>query len=430
MKKLLPFLAGALFVTLQACQTPGCTDPAACNYDPNATVNNNSCDYSCYNNCTGGPIVVSGHITSNETWSPPCMYYLDGIVVVDPGVTLIIEPGTIVKGMQGFNPGSSLVITQGAKIIADGTASEPIIFTSELDNIASGQITGTNLTKDDYGLWGGIIVLGNAPVSDATTDTYGTIEGTSFTYGGNSISDDSGILNYVSIRHGGSLIGAGNELNGLTLGGVGSGTQISNIEVISNIDDGIEIFGGTVNLNNIIIGFQGDDGIDIDQNYAGTVDNFIIRNSMQSDECLEFDGPEGTTNTTGYFTVLNGTCIPASASSYNTLDLKSRAQGTITNLNLGASSNAKIKVRASYQNCSTPEPDAFMNLTGSTPTLFINNVEHAGAYVYTASVMGQINCPVPTADQSAVQNAVPSSAATGASLSNINWTWMHANGWL
>ncbi len=429
MQRFFLFAISSILLLFQSCQTPGCTDPTACNYDPNATVNNNSCDYSCFNNCTGGPITVSGHITTNETWSPPCVYYLDGEVVVDPGVTLTIEPGTLIKGMQGTGANIAiLIVEKGAKIYANGTAAEPIIFTSELDNIATGQLTGTNLNETDVNLWGGVAILGNAPVSDYTNDTYGLLFGSSHSYGGNVPNDNSGSLNYVSIRHGGAMIAPGNEINALTLGGVGSGTTINNIELAVNMDDGIEIFGGTVSITNLISGFHGDDGIDIDQNYAGTISNFIVFNGANSDEHIEVDGPEGLTNTTGMFTLIDGTCTTQNGVPSRTSDFKSSAQGTVSNIIF----DTDIKIRSSYVNCSSIAPDAFANLTNGSPTLTFSNVQYTTLIVYTASVQSgtQIACSVPPSDQNAAQNAVPSTSATGASTTGWDWTWVHLNGFL
>jgi len=122
-------------------------------------------------------------------------------------------------------------------------------------------------------------------------------------YGGTNASDNSGVIKYVSIRHGGANIGEGNEINGLTLGGVGSGTVIENIEVVSNQDDGIEWFGGSVNVKNALVWNAGDDAIDADQNWTGTLDNFIVINP--GDECFELDGPEGAAATSNY-TIKNG----------------------------------------------------------------------------------------------------------------------------
>ena len=250
-------------------------------------------------------VVKFGKITGNQTWSADSVYVLAGKVVVEDGATLTIQPGTIVKGNQGSGSlASALIIARGAKIMAEGTASKPIIFTSILDNIKTGELAGTNLTKTDNQKWGGLIILGKAPISAATGDVQGNIEGIPANesygaYGGADANDNSGVLTYVSVRHGGALIGEGNEINGITLGGVGAGTKIENIEVYATMDDGIEFFGGSVNAKNIFIYYQGDDGLDIDQNYDGTIENFMVTqgDGIGSDKGLEVDGPENTTNT-------------------------------------------------------------------------------------------------------------------------------------
>jgi hypothetical protein len=152
-----------------------------------------------------------------------------------------------------------------------GTEENPIIFTSIYD-------TGDNLDETDQGQWGGVVVLGYAPISaDAVPAQIEGIPGnaTFGAYGGNDASDNSGILKYVSIRHAGADISSGNELNGLTLGGVGSGTFIDHIEVVGNQDDGIEFFGGTVNASNLLVWAQNDDAFDVDQGWEGTVTNYV-----------------------------------------------------------------------------------------------------------------------------------------------------------
>ena len=282
-------------------------------------------------------VSVTGAITENTEWTNDNIYILNQKVVVDNGATLTIEEGTIIKGTPGTGSlASALIIARGAKINAVGTAAQPIVFTSTGDNITCGQTAGTNLDENDRGLWGGLIVLGNAPCSFSGGISEAQIEGipaddTFGLYGGSDADDNSGVMQYISIRHGGSLIGEGNEINGLTLGGVGTGTLIDNIEVVANVDDGIEFFGGTVNASNLLVWAVGDDGLDIDQAYSGTIDNAVVVLGDISDHALEIDGPEGTA--LGSFTLQNATLIGNTVTSNGEYaDYRSRARGTTSNV--------------------------------------------------------------------------------------------------
>ena len=204
-------------------------------------------------------VIVNTNITTNTTWTRNNIYELTGRITVENGVTLTIEPGTIIKGQAGTGSNATaLLIARGAKLIAEGTETSPIIFTSVADEISIEDVSGKNfkspnLTPETSGLWGGVIVLGKAPISASASEIQ--IEGIPTTdmnglYGGTSSSDNSGIIKYVSIRHGGANIGNGNEINGLTLGGVGNGKPIEYFDIVGNQDDGVEFFGGTVNVKN------------------------------------------------------------------------------------------------------------------------------------------------------------------------------------
>lgn len=276
-------------------------------------------------------IAVSENISQNTTWVKGKIYTLESRIAVLSGVTLTIEPGVIVKGQAGTGANATaLLITRGAMIMAEGTADEPIIFTSVADEIMPGDIAGPNLDPVLNGLWGGLLILGNAPISADAASMQ--IEGIppsdqNGLYGGDNAADNSGVIRYVSIRHGGANIGEGNEINGLTLGGVGSGTIIENIEIVANQDDGVEFFGGTVTVKNLIIWNTGDDGVDTDQAFAGKVDNFIVVNP--GDECMELDGPEGSYDNAGH-TITNGTVYAGNAEGLVDLDENTRC--TITNI--------------------------------------------------------------------------------------------------
>ncbi len=262
---------------------------------------------------------LTSNISEDATWTSDKVYILGGRITVLDEATLTIEPGTIIKGEAGTGANATaLLIARGGKLMAEGTADAPIIFTSIADeimpeNIAAGDFASPNLDPDVNGLWGGVIVLGKAPIS-ASNDNGDVsevqVEGiptsdTNGLYGGDVEDDDSGVLKYISIRHGGANIGAGNEINGLSLGGVGSATVIENIEIVANQDDGIEWFGGTVNVTNVVVWNVGDDGIDTDQSWSGTLDNFIV--VTPTGHCFELDGPEGSFEA-GH-TIQNGTIV-------------------------------------------------------------------------------------------------------------------------
>lgn len=277
-------------------------------------------------------VSVTGNISTNTTWTTGTIYILEGRIAVLDGATLTIQPGVIVKGREGSGSNATaLLIARGGKLMAEGTAQSPIIFTSVADQILPGEIASPNLQPNVPGLWGGLLVLGKAPISAAADEMQ--IEGIPVTdlngrYGGNVPDDNSGVLKYISIRHGGANIGEGNEINGLTLGGVGSGTVIENIEVIANDDDGVEWFGGKVNVKNLIIWNPFDDGVDTDQSWGGTLDNFIVICGEATDHALEIDGPEGTM--LDAHTVKNGSIKGGPVAELG--DFRSGARGTFENI--------------------------------------------------------------------------------------------------
>lgn len=259
-------------------------------------------------------VSVTENISEDTEWTADKIYILAGRIAVLDGVTLTIEAGTIIKGQAGTGSNASaLLIARGATLMAEGTADAPIIFTSEADNIAIGETESPNLDPGMTGLWGGVIILGKAKGSFKNDASEVAIEGiptsdTNGLYGGDDNEDNSGVIKYVSVRHGGSNIGEGNEINGISLGAVGSGTTIENVEIVANADDGIEFFGGVVNVSNVLIWNSNDDGLDTDQDYQGTVSNFVIITPVGG-SAFELDGPEGTGKVNGdegYHTFSNG----------------------------------------------------------------------------------------------------------------------------
>lgn len=375
-----------------------------------------------------GEVTVAGFIEDGSTWTANQIYIMTGKVVVDAGVTLTIEPGTIIKGAEGEGTlASALVVARGGTLIANGTAEQPIIFTSVRDNIQPGMIAGGNLDETQVGLWGGLIILGNAPIS-VESGLVSQIEGVpaddSFgAYGGDDVMDSSGEISYISVRHGGATIGEGNEINGITFGGVGAGTIVNNIEVVGNQDDGLEWFGGTVNVTNALVWAQGDDAFDIDQAYAGTIDNYIYIAGPDSDHSLEIDGPEGADNATGSFTMRNG-WLKGLASEY--ADFRDGARGTVEN---------------SYFFNYPGNADLELDDNGSSANYFAGNLVISGNEFNTSHLSeGNLSIEAICGDraesgndagfdsQMATDNALVTTATVGVDVSAFAWTYANAKG--
>ena len=223
-----------------------------------------------------------GDITADEAWGDST---LTCQVFVQSGVTLTIDAGSTISSAadDGAGLAPALVVLPGATISAVGTADAPITFTSTAD--------ASELPA--RGLWGGLIIMGNAPTAGSPQEVEG-IEG--YEYGGSDAAESSGTLQYVRVWYGGSVIGENNEINGITLAGVGSGTTVENCEVAFNLDDGFEMFGGTVNLKYISALFVGDDAIDTDQGYQGKIQYAYVMIGTSGNHGVEMDSQtDGTT---------------------------------------------------------------------------------------------------------------------------------------
>jgi len=276
-------------------------------------------------------ITLSGKITKDTTLFAKDVNYLSGLVYVTNGVTLTVEAGAKVQGKSGANV-AALVICRGAKIVAKGTADKPIVFTSAQPNPASGD-------------WGGIVLLGTATVNQALTwkgaavtgltSVEGGVNDTEVGYGlagsgdaaflkGND-ADNSGFLQYVRIEYAGYAYQPDNELNSLTMAGVGNGTTIDHIQVTYAKDDAYEWFGGTVNCKYLIAYKTQDDDFDTDFGYSGNVQfGIVLRDSVIADisqsEAFESDndgkGSSLSPKTTAVFS--NITAIGPKATLANT----------------------------------------------------------------------------------------------------------------
>ncbi|MBL6757082.1 MAG: hypothetical protein ISQ11_11775 [Planctomycetes bacterium] len=261
-------------------------------------------------------IIVASNITTSTTWTANNTYNIQTQIYVEPGATLTIQAGTVIA--SDTNVGGSIAVAKGAQIFVLGKSGNPVIFTSKADVATwTNGDPKTGTWRESANEWGNITIMGDAYIAENAVPTnsaspngsnYANMEGlqppagsTIAQYGGANDDDDSGTLNYMSLRYGGKVIGLNNELNGLSLGGIGRGTDIDFVEIMNNVDDGIEIWGGTVSLKHFSIWNIGDDSLDIDQGWRGQAQFGLIvqgysldasQGSGVGDNCIEMDGAE------------------------------------------------------------------------------------------------------------------------------------------
>jgi len=300
----------------------------ACEKDntPDIVINDNS-----VTNITEGggeppaetTVNLSGVYTEDLVLDSEIDYVITGPVLMADGTTLTIPAGLTIKA-QPVGVNAYIAIQQGAQINALGTASNPIIMTSNANSPSSGD-------------WGGLVICGKAPINstpDGSEDT-ATSEVGGLSYGGNTPTDNSGSVQYVRIEYAGGAVDGNAELNGLSLYAVGSGTTIDYVEVFEGSDDGIEFFGGTVNASHIVIVNAEDDSMDWTEGYTGTLTDVYVQHGVSHDKAFECDGYNTDfSNEAGYYSapnVTNLTVVGANDAS-EAIRLRAGTQGIFTNV--------------------------------------------------------------------------------------------------
>jgi hypothetical protein len=218
--------------------------------------------------------------TGNLTLTSDKVWLLEGLTYVADGQTLTIEPCTRVEGDPSGSPTSALIVSRGGKLMAKGEADKPILFTS-------------TVSRDERkpGNWGGVVLLGRAPNNKGQNVLIeGLTDAPENQHGGSAADDNSGVMTYVRIEDAGYAVSDGNELNGLTMGSVGSGTEIHHVMMVNGQDDCFEWFGGTVNAHHLICDAPGDDMFDVDMGYTGTLHTLLGR---QRQGALSSSDPNG-----------------------------------------------------------------------------------------------------------------------------------------
>lgn len=317
--------------------------------------------------------ITDADLVAGQTynWTNNNVYLCEGTIFVEDGATLNIEAGTVIKfkpNISGTEP-SALIICRGAKLFATGTVNDPIIFTAEADDITD----PSDLGPTDNALWGGVALLGKA-FTTKNGNTEVNVEGIPTTEprgiygmpaGQNVDNDNSGVMRYCSIRHGGSALTSGSELNGLTLAAVGSGTTLEYIDIYANSDDGIEFFGGTVNLKYASVAFCEDDSYDWDETYTGKGQFwFSIQRDDVADNGWECDGstPDNTTpfsNPVVYNATHIGSGAAGAAGNATGWLLRAGTKGLVANSIVTEMKNKAIEVQDRPANTTT---DAYSQL--------------------------------------------------------------------
>jgi hypothetical protein len=281
MKKLITIILSiTLIFGITSCKKDkfGCTDTLSLNYDSEATTNDGSCEYSDYiitDVIIGGEVYkqIQGTFDENYTLTSDTKWLLSGGVFVSSGAELTIQEGTTIWAADdGTTP--FLSILRGGKINANGSQNSPIVFTTIKSNPNPGD-------------WGGLILNGNAQINTGSTAEG---EGGTGTYGGTNDSDNSGVLRYVRVEYAGKILGTDNELNGFSFNGVGSGTTVEYIQAYKGADDGIEFFGGTVNVRYAVSTGNGDDSFDWTHGWRGKGQFWVAeQDGISGDRGIEAD---------------------------------------------------------------------------------------------------------------------------------------------
>ena len=309
-------IAAALFTSCESDDTPDIV------INDNSTVNNTTINGP----GTGTPgedvVNLSGVYTEDLTLEADTEYLITGPVLMANGTTLTIPAGQTIQ-VQPVGVNAYIAIQQGARINAVGSANAPVVFTSNASNPGAGD-------------WGGLVICGRAPINSTAvgSEDTATSEVGGLSYGGNVDADNSGILQYVRIEYAGGAIDGNAELNGLSLYAVGNGTTIDHIQIFEGSDDGIEFFGGNVNVSQVAVVNSEDDSIDWTEGYTGTLTDVYVQHGTNHDKAFECDGYNvDFSNEGGYFSAPNVNNVTVVANDPSeAIRLRAGTQGLFTNV--------------------------------------------------------------------------------------------------
>lgn len=406
-------------------------------------------------------VVPSGTISADLTLpgksgATPVGYALQGSVFVgdntitNPGgatAVLTIEPGAVIVGQSGED---ALFVSPGSQLIADGTLSDPIIFTS-LQDIAFGNgttaqerasdgISGENGSTTQRGQFGGLALNGLAPINDCDVTSVDPVanpagcnktgEGGSGLFGGGNPNDNSGILNFVRVQFGGFRFSSGNELNGIAFQGVGDATDVDFIQVHNNVDDGVEFFGGTVDANHVIITGAGDDSIDWTDGWTGSLQyGLVVQDDTDGDNGIEGDNRGNDTDILPRSNPnLSNLTFFAGATGDNGFELRAGTAGNIANAILIGWTDNSINFNQQSSTNATPTISSVFAgggapFTGITPTNSTNAANNSMNGVIPGAAEQAVTATDPTTLDASFDAAVYVGAFDPDNETNSqNWT--------
>lgn len=317
------FLGLAVVTMLFSCTTDDTSDITIYDQSDNSVTNNTTTGGGTEEPEEGETIYLTGTFSTDLTLDPINEYILNGPLIMEAGTTLTIPAGMTIKATAG-GANIYIAIAQGAKIQASGTPTKPIVLTSNSSTPAAGD-------------WGGLILLGKAPINSVTGSATATSEIGSLPYGGTVANDNSGVIQYLRVEYSGGAADGQSENNGLSFYGVGSGTVVQYVESFEGKDDGLEFFGGTVNVSYIFAVNNQDDSIDWTEGYTGTITHAYVKHGADHDKAFECDGYNTDfSNAAGYFskpTVNNVTIIgQGNTTGTEAIRLRAGTQGIFNNI--------------------------------------------------------------------------------------------------
>lgn len=344
-------------------------------------------------NIAGTIYALSGKVQVGDDMGPnpasPTSGAQSGVLTIDAGVTIF-----------GASGADFLVVNRGSQLNVDGSATKPVVMTSRANVVGSS-------TADSIGEWGGLVILGRAPIGDCADAgaTGGTlacqapVEGTSGSiYGGASPNDSSGSIRYLQVRHSGFKVDTNNELNGITLAGVGSGTILEYVQVHNSSDDGIEWFGGRVNSRYLVLTGNDDDSLDLDSGFKGAIQFAIVTlRAGGGDKFVELDSTDKPVDATPRtnFLLSNFTFVAPAGRTASPIHLRGGADATLVNGVVSGNQCLDIDTAATVQAADATKdelgPVKFHSLRFECATPFVNDTDVDAAAVQALFNAGSNN---------------------------------------